>query len=286
VVTDPGSGYTSAPTVSFSGGGGTAGAATSYLTKPMFYSRGSAATGVSFDGIQVEGRFQAGGAGIILHNAPGAQVHGVHAYAWDTECLWLMDGAGAQVSSCKLFGAARQGASLGYRTGAVRWSGTDLQMTNMETGGSPSTDQTNLWNASYWLEGDGAMISNVIGQGADVGMVLACSNGRLANARADFGYGHGFVIGRVFPGAAPAQRNYLTTPWGFRNSRYATNMFDNFVIDGGNSNAFYTRLVSPLSANSAADAWTHRYGLRDIGGGSTVSDFADTGAGTGASVTV
>lgn len=281
-MVDPGSGYTSVPTVTFSGGGGTGATATAVLSTPIIYTSGTGLTNFSFNGFTLRGNNIAGTIGMLIHQGQFWTMDRVHAYGFDREAVWQVSGAGPSIQNGKLFGVNRQGTNLGFHSGSLRISGTDLQMANMEIGGGRSTDQANLWNAAFYNEGSAGQILNCVFEGADVGVLQTGTNNMFTTCRADINYGHGWWITRTVPAFSPPWDNRYTNIWAHRNSRYANNTFDNFHVENLGL-TLRNRVSMGQSSYNAADGWFHRYGWYD-GAGDTyfAPDCRDLGAGTAA----
>ena len=178
----------------------------------------------------------------------------------------------------KYFGANRT-TKNGWRVGTIYSGGNDSYFGKMEIGAAPSGDQTNLRNAAFVQAGTAGFFESCVFEGSDVGMAILGGNNNVFGCRADFNYGHGFLLTRDNITASPPQTNRLTGAWGHRNSRYGTNLFDNFRIESGKSISG-TRVSGCGSSNSSGDAWAHRHGLFDGGAQTKITGFYDTGAQT------
>ena len=260
-VTDPGSGYTSAPTVVFSGGSGTGAAADALRSCPIFYTRdGSAVFHSEWAGLTLRGNGTAGGIGILMHNTWAWKITDSHFYGFDREAIYNYDGAGGIISDCKIFGLSRTTGTT-YKSGALRTKGSDTQLTNLEIGADDSTDSTNLWNAAWMHEGSSAMATNVICEGADVGLLLTGARNEFTNLRADINKGHGVWLTRVNTNREPPHRNIFSSVKSHHNGNYAHNTYDAFRIDSGHT--IVENIITTLRTEGNDSSPQHRYGLYD-----------------------
>jgi hypothetical protein len=177
-----------------------------------------------------------------------------------------------------IFGAQRTGTNLGSQIGALQLNGTDALVMNAEVGAVPaSTGGAQMWNQAVLVGGAGNKLVNIVAEGSDIGVRVTGSNNELVNVRADLNYGHGFSFIRDNAGSNLPNDNSLTQCFGHRNSRHATNTYDNFIVGAASSS---NTLVGCRSSYSSGDGWSHRYGLNDNGSGTKIVGFRDTGAGT------
>lgn len=235
-VVDPGSGYTSVPGVVLTPtSGGTGAAATAIRSFPIIYSRDAIPFHTEIDGLVLTGSDTVGGIGLLLHNAWAWKISDSHFYAFNREAILNWEGAGGAISDCKIFGCSRTGSGLLFKTGALRTRGSDIQMNNLEIGADDSTDSTGLWNAAWMHEGSSAQVVNVICEGADTGLLLTGSRNEFVNLRTDINYGHGVWMTRTNISREPPHRNIFASIKSHNNSRYTNNTFDAFHIDAGHT---------------------------------------------------
>lgn len=114
-VTNSGSGYTSAPTVAFSGGGGASATATAVRTSPIFYYPSDAySDAISFSDITLTGQTGFHTVGIWLGHSWFTRITKVDTYFFPAEAIWIQQGGGPHISDCKIFGCARTVSSPLY----------------------------------------------------------------------------------------------------------------------------------------------------------------------------
>jgi hypothetical protein len=264
-VTDPGIGYTSDPTVTLTGGAGSGATTAVVRGDAVLFTSGTKLLAGNIRGITFRGAKWAGHswAGVIIHDSFGFRILDCDFYDFDLQAIWMMAGQSMEVSHGKIFGATRTGVGVnfGYHIGSLQLDGTDTYVSNCEIGGYKSEDQVNLWNAAVQLgpRGGACDMSNIVAEGADVGVRIGSPNDALVNVRADINYGHGIYIDRWFTGVSPPSNTKLTACWGHRNSKYVTNTFDNFRIEDAKSIAGIS-LIGCKSTYAAADGYAHRYG--------------------------
>lgn len=249
----------------------------------IFYSTGETVENVTFDGLTLVGLQSFGTKdtqGIVLHWSIGVIINNCDFFLFKNEAVWQQGGGTLRMHNCKIFGVSRRGTSFSERRATVRLSGHDNMITNTEIGGDYSTDQTELWNCAAKLEGAaGNMFANCVFEGADVGILIAGPDNNFVNCRADINYGHGFWFTRESPTDIPPWRIRLSNCWAHRNSRYGSNLFDNFRIEPGQ----YINGIQMTNCKSSywsEDSWEHRYGLYDGAGDTLVVAFKDDGAAT------
>jgi len=280
VITNPGTGYTSAPTIGFTGGSGSGATATSVVSTPMFYSTGTAADRATFENLTLIGdSSNTNSQGIVLHNWSYGRVKRCWLSGFDLEAVWQMDGVETRIIDSFLFGMKRT-TGAAHHTGTLRIGGSDAVVKDNEIGGEPSTDQTNLWNAACYIEDSAGRYTDNVFEGADEGVRIVGENNQFNGCRADINYGHGWRFARDISALAPPWKNQLVNCWGHRNGHYATNTYDNFHIDSGNS-IIWTQMTNCKSGYSSGDGWAHKYGLNNVGDEiMTLVGFRDEGAAT------
>jgi len=280
VVVNPGTGYTSAPTIGFTGGGGASATATAVVSTPMFYSTGTAADRVWFQNLTLIGdSTNTNSQGVVLHNWSFGGVNRCWMSGFDLEAVYQMDGAETRIADSFLFGMKRT-TGANYHTGTLRIAGSDVVVRDNEIGGEPAGDTTNLWNAACYVEDSAGRYSLNVFEGADEGLRIVAENNQFDTNRTDINYGHGVRLTRDNSAFAPPWRNQILNHWAHRNGHYTTNTYDNYRIDSG-INIIETQMTNCKSSYSAGDTWVHKYGLNNVGGETmTLVAFRDQGAAT------
>lgn len=271
--------FSSPPTITFTGGGGSSAAGTAYCVAAMFKGGTTSAklNRVAISDVAIVGNL-GHTAGIYLHTEYST-VENFSVYNVQHEAIRFGSGAGNRIMNLHLFGC--NAGRTGWRSGTLRSDDTDLMCVNAEIGAG-YTNSTDLWNSAYHagIGSAGALFANCVFEGSDVGARIEGASGRYVNCRADINYGHGWMFVRNNAAASPPWYNVLTGCWGHRNNRYAGS-FDNFHLANvavSTSNTFN----GCVSSYAASDGWAHRYGFHnDHGDTRIVGSFRDEGAGTG-----
>lgn len=281
-ITDCGTPTSGAITATVAGDG--AGATVAVLPSvPMFYQQGSQNAVINMHNVTLIGNNNPTSAGIVLSNATPF-FHNFRAYMFGLSAWKRIGGSGGQIMGAQIFGVARNGMTPGsssYYAGTLDESGNDLQIANVEAGAAYSGDSTNLWNAAIRLSGNSSatQLSNIVAEGADVGILCSGAHVMMSNVRCDINYGHGLWLHRINPALSPPWYAKLWGVWCHRNGRYQTGRYDNLRIESGDA-IIGTCISGYYSSNSALDNWTHRYGLYDGATGTVTQSFMDVGAAT------
>lgn len=277
-VTDPGYGYTSAPTLSFSGGGGTGATASAEIAARLLYSSTVALTTLSLRDFSIRGAGAGQNQGITLHDCSNINMYNVTAFNFGLEAYRQDTGSGGSIAHILMFGMANTARSSGYRTGTFRIGSTDMRITDIEIGASQSGDQTALRNCCIFLD-------------------RSSSAGLYHNMIAEGGdvgiYCEGGTSRFV---SCRADINYGHGWWFTRTNLAASPPSNNIVLGcWGHRNSRYgsglfdnfriddansTNILVDgfVSSYSAADGWAHRYGIYNGGASCPVTNFTDTGA--------
>ena len=302
-ITDPGVGYTSAPTVTLSGAAPSVAATlTAVVSATLFYS--SASGGIagadycSFSGLGFGGLNSAGtpDAGLVLASAKYMRLFKVQSGGFWNEAVKI--GAGANGSSSTdimqsfLTGLLRTTGTPGslIPSGAVYLEGADSTLTVNQFQAGRSGDSANFPNASLFLgsTATGCRSTANIYQNSDTGMACSGADLQSLNDRFEFNGAHGFWLTRVNPALGAPARGLMTGGKAQSNGAYTNNTFDNFHIDDAMQiTGFRGRGLESLGPSSGN---LPRYGFYDgeglANGSGTVPNtvdgyYSDANVGTG-----
>lgn len=138
--------------------------------------------------------------------------------------------------------------------GAFEVHGTDTWFSRIETGTSQIAKSSGsaLHCVGFINDSAGSMMSGVVGELSDRGIVVKADFVCAVNCRADTNFGHGFDL-------VGAHHGKYAACWAFNNGTTTNNTYDNWSVDGSGGNRF----SACSSIWNGGTANQPRYGFND-----------------------
>jgi len=137
-------------------------------------------------------------------------------------------------------------------------------------GGTANKSDANLYLCAIKISGANHFVNGIIGEIADIGIYVDCSDSRFVNCRADLNQGHGWQL-------VNATSNRFTNCSGTRNSQDANDTYNQWDID---SSSRSNRFVNCNGDGLGSDTNKAKYGFNDAVNSDSGKNYYDDCSGS------